>query len=62
MKSKKKPQERPSIGAFHDPVGFLKAYCDYRKKTEGQFSLRSFSTEMGIATGYLPMLFSVQSH
>lgn len=46
----------PDIGSFHDPVSFLDKYFDFKRQTEKDFSLRSFSEKCGLAVGLLPMI------
>jgi uncharacterized protein (TIGR02147 family) len=49
---------RPDVFGHHDYRVFLKAWLDYRKRTERGFSLRSLARDSGFSAAYLPLVFS----
>ena len=59
VKNEAASPERPDLYRYHDYRAFLRDWIEYQRGTRPGFSLRSLSTESGLALGYLSMVLSV---
>lgn len=48
--------KKPDIYSYHDHLSFLRDWFSYMKKTDSNFTVRSFAQKCSIAVGLVPMI------